>query len=78
MDFIDKKVEELIEKFYIVFKESPLAKEAWRKEAIQCSIICVDEIIASYKNKSPNYENETYWHPIDYWQQVKERLLAKQ
>jgi hypothetical protein len=42
--------------------------------ANQCAIICVDRIIHALQNANPNYEKETYWHPIDFYRQVKEEL----
>lgn len=40
-------------------------------EAKQCALICVDEIITTLIKRNPNYEANTYWSPIDYWQQVR-------
>ena len=42
--------------------------------AKQCALIAVDEIIKNMEGKEPDYQEKTYWHPIDYWQQVKTEI----
>jgi hypothetical protein len=76
MDNIEQKANEIMNKFrtYVVMWSG--GTEVENENIKQCAIISVDEIIGSYKSKSPNYEKETYWHPIDYWQQVKEKIQS--
>lgn len=39
-----------------------------------CAIISANEVIDALKSSNPNYFKKTYWHPIDYWDQVKEEI----
>lgn len=45
--------------------------------AKRCALICVDEIIVTLKKLNPQYEEKTYWHPIDYWKEVKHIIQNK-
>lgn len=44
------------------------------ENAKQCALIAVDEIIESMNCKNKDYLEKTYWHPIDYWEQVKKEI----
>lgn len=70
-DFELKEAKELIEKFL------PLTYHgAHIEQAKAAAIICVDKIIEVMKRQNPNYKKNTYWHPIDYWQLVKQAIQS--
>lgn len=68
----EEEAKEIIEKF----KDIEIGSEGshswgmtdWQLK--QCAIIHVEGIIEVLKNLHPKYEEATYWHPVDYWQQV--------
>lgn len=40
-------------------------------------IIAVEEILSALKTAEPDWQNTTYWHPIDFYSQVLEILKSK-
>lgn len=66
MNKAEQKAERLIEIF--------LAFSNDRRDSIKCAIICVDEIIDSYKKQSLYKQANQV---INYWQQVKQILENK-
>ena len=58
------KAKELVDKF------EPMCLK-YKGAAQKCALICVDEIIKALTHQNPNFEDNTYWSPIDYWQQVR-------
>lgn len=65
-----EKAEELVDKFYNVQASQPCS---W-SEAKQCALICSDTVINELIKQNPNYEKNTYWSVIDYWQEVKRKI----
>jgi hypothetical protein len=45
-----------------------------RNNAKKCVSILCDEVIGALKKVAPDYEDKTYWHSIDYWEQVKQEI----
>jgi hypothetical protein len=43
-------------------------------DAKRCALILCDEVIGALKKVAPDYEDKTYWHSIDYWEQVKQEI----
>lgn len=66
------KAKELVEKMTENF---PYDFDAARDHAKACAIICVDEILNSYKKNLEEGRVDFITHnPIDYWQQVKAEI----
>ena len=71
----EEKAKELVKKFekgifsigYSTYSE---------QRAKQCAIICCDEVSNALIKCSPDYAEKTLWHPIDYWEQVKEKIKS--
>lgn len=69
---VEQKAKELIDDFTQLIWETgctvsyPMIK--------QVCIKCVDEILNTLNQQNPNFEDNTYWSPIDFWQQVKQSL----
>lgn len=70
---------EFSDKFYDLEakQDIQLDHELIDEEAIKCGLICIDEIIASLIKLHPEYDEKYFWHPIDYWKEVKEELQRK-
>lgn len=62
------KAQELVNKYWGkgITNDKEIAK--------QCALIAVDEIILILTKLNPEYEEKTYWHPIDYYKQVKTEI----
>jgi len=46
-------------------------EEAQKKHAKELAIICVDEMLDLYDRDYQDKQDKTYWHPYDFWLQVK-------
>ena len=68
-----EKAVDLVDKYFRACHKSSDFELSW-KVCKQCALIAVDEVINSMEGKEPNYLEKTYWHPLDYWQQVKDEL----
>jgi hypothetical protein len=51
--------------------------DSWNKEAKQCALICVDELIESYGNYTGMYDQDFFDSEKRYWQQVKSHIENK-
>ena len=76
---VKDKAYELFEKFYAL--EDCYQHANYEGEgrvcthlAKQCALIAVDEIINALNEKSPEYGMTTYWHPIDFYKEVKDEI----
>lgn len=68
----EQKAAELVETFHKTCSLTLAgAHSIFKQIAKQCALICVEEMLANMEGKDPLYQQKTYWHPIDYWQQVK-------
>lgn len=63
-----EKAEKMVEKFYFLF---PIDGKSLAK---RCAELCCNEIIHALKKNNPEYLSNTYWHPIDYWENVKSEI----
>lgn len=43
-------------------------------DAKECATIVVDEMLALYDRDYQDKRDKTYWHPYDYWVEVKARI----
>ena len=59
------KAKELVEKFTYYNHE---------EFAVPFATECVNEIITALEKLNPDYLKNTYWHPIDYWQSVRQEI----
>lgn len=67
------KAMELIDKYReLLGYEMPAARH--EEQFKQCAIIAVEEILATLVKMHPNYGQETYWHPADFWNEVLTEL----
>ena len=41
------------------------------EKAEACALIAVEKTIEAFKKLNPSYEETHYWHPIDYYKNVK-------
>lgn len=78
----EEKSEELIEKFRnkimegLVFPDDmdERREQAWRNRAIQCAVICVEEIVKAVTPEWMERADET----LSYWQSVLSHLKSLQ
>jgi hypothetical protein len=42
--------------------------------AKKCATVCVDEILKLYDGDYQDKRDKTYWHPYDYWLEVKSEI----
>ena len=71
-----KKADELVERFWIYAAANP--KGSW-KNAIQCAIICVEEIMKANPIVPLEYmlESESLDKAREYWQSVLNELKSR-
>ena len=71
----EEKAKELVDKFRNEFKwvEKDFPVDLYR-DAKQCALICVDEIIESWAKYNGEIDKSFYPEEIKYWQQVKESI----
>jgi hypothetical protein len=63
-----EKAANLVEKFYFLFPTDG------KSLAKRCAELSCNEVIHALKKNNPEYLNNTYWHPIDYWENVKAEI----
>ena len=65
------KAEELVDRFKTIIDIPPV-----EHDAIQCALICVDEILDTMSRFNNYSELEPEFHMLIFWQQVKKHLLS--
>ena len=70
-----EKAENLVEMFMNI-EPNKLSdySRIYHPTAKQFALIVVNEVLESHKRDYELNESKTYWHPYDYWQNVKDEL----
>lgn len=71
----EKEAEELIELFGDV--KDQFGYSMTESQIKACAAIHCRGVIEVLKKLNPEYEETTYWHPIDHWNKVLELLTNK-
>jgi len=69
-----EKAKELYELMYYAMPCDPLQEGNEDKAATKCALICVDKIMETLKKLDSDIDKNYYWHPYDFWQQVKTEI----
>lgn len=69
-----KEADRLIELFMAHAKNENPPRPNRRFHAKACAAIHCRGVIDVLKKLNPDYEENTYWHPIDHWNKVLELL----
>lgn len=72
-----QKAEELINSYRIILMNEDTdcgCEILCTSIAIKSSIVAVNEILKSYLIDYELRKNKTYWHPYDYWLNVKKEI----
>lgn len=78
-----QKADELVERFrkyaHVPYHDNNPITEEETKNAIQCAIICVEEILESdpCSPSTGGSEYEDFKHPYDFWQSVLNELKSR-
>ena len=65
-----EKAEELVNKYWEYLRADLMYAEDAKEDAIQCSLIAVDEILSEFMFADSDYSNRRY----KYYQEVKKEL----
>ena len=80
MNNVKEKAKELIDKFYPRATSYASDRKNQIENAIQCTLICVDEIIASSPSLPILSDNDSFGSDIEksteWWKEVREEILS--
>lgn len=74
-----EKADELFNNFKIIkyYDEDLLSIQtvySEKQRAKQCALICVEYLLESHSRDYAIHNDKTYWHPYNYWQEVKQEI----
>lgn len=58
------------------FMTGDIDEEGQKRHAKELATICVDEMLDLYDRDYQDKQDKTYWHPYDFWLQVKSDIQS--